>query len=641
MKKPLAMFTLFLTLTLQPLLVTMPVNVTYASPTTLELVNPINGTHLFNFTTSQKAVGDTFLINVTVTDVADLFSWQIGVGWDPTLLNFSRIVKPSDMVFAGKAYLEALDTSTPGYVVYGQALVNPADAVSTARGTLCQIELKIIKAPLPGQTLQCDIAFENLGTDTFMLNKNGFDISFTPINAQYKYTAPWTPPPPATIYLNPQKVVDISLTPGSTFNVSLQINGATDLHLWSLNIVFNGTILNVSNAFEGDFLKSAGATTFKFQQTWLNATHKALNMNCSLVNAVGQSGSGKLAEITFQVLEFGSTALKLMDVQLLNSLGIQLPFNAKDGFFSNMLIAKLSIEPPEVRGPQYVPGTTFKINVTLSDVENLKTCIFNLTYNPSIIQEILINIPPVAGKTPTKKLVVDDTAGYIYANLTYKGGITVYGQAPVMNVEFQVLSAGVSPINLTHTALYNINNEAISHEVYHGIFIGLIRDIAITDVETDLTVAYQGWQVKINVTVKNKGNVTETFDVKIYANSTLITSETVTALEPAANITLTLVWNTATAQPCNIYKISAQAGPVPYEINTADNFLEDGLVKVRFMGDVNGDGKVDMRDVTAEILCFRAYPGHPKWDPEMDLDRNRIIDMRDIVLIVINFNKAC
>jgi hypothetical protein len=59
------------------------------------------------------------------------------------------------------------------------------------------------------------------------------------------------------------------------------------------------------------------------------------------------------------------------------------------------------------------------------------------------------------------------------------------------------------------------------------------------------------------------------------------------------------------------------------------------------MGDVNDDGKVDMRDVTAEILCFRAYPGRPKWNPEMDLDRNSIIDMRDIVLIIINFNKAC
>jgi hypothetical protein len=474
-----------------------------------------------------------------------------------------------------------------------------------------------------------------------MIDKNGLDISFTPINAQYQYIAPWTPPPPATIYLNPQKVVDISLTPSNFFNVSLEILNATGLHSWSLNVVFNGTILDVNNAFEGDFLKSAGVTNFNFHQSWLNATHKVLRMNCSLVEVIDRSGSGKLAEITFQVLELGSTSLKLKDIQLLNPLKIQLPYNSRDGFFSNVLIAKLGIEPSEVRGPQYVPGTTFQINVTLSDVENLKTCIFNLTYNPLIIQEISITTLPVAGKSPLKKLIVDDTAGFIWANVTYKNGVAIYGSAVIMSVDFQVLSAGVSPINLTQTALYNVNNEAISHEVYHGIFIGLIRDIAITNVELDLHVAYQGWQVKINVTVKNKGNITETFDVKVYANSSQIASEIVAALEPETEITLTLIWNTATTQPCNIYKISAQAGPVPFEISTADNFFEDGEVKIRFMGDVNGDGKVDMRDATASILCFRAYPGHPKWNPEMDLDRNNIIDMRDVVLIAINFNKSC
>ncbi|MEM3361633.1 MAG: cohesin domain-containing protein, partial [Candidatus Bathyarchaeia archaeon] len=588
-----------------------------------------------------KSVGDTITINVTVNDVTDLFSWQIAVEWDPTLLSFSSISLPSDHVFKGKSYLPAgPDFPEPGYLVYGVSL-GPGQSSFSGSGRLCQIVLTIIKAPTSGQTLQCDISFENLAVDTFLLDSRALDISFTTVNAQYHYSQPWTPPPPATIYLNPEKIVDTSLTPGSTFNVNLDIINATDLRSWSVQIIFDKSILSTSDATEGDFLKSLGSTSFYFQQTTLNATHNVLYLNCSLTMEVGKSGNGNLAEIAFQVLELGSTKLVLNDVELLNPAGLQLPYISKSGFFSNTLIAKLSIEPPEVRGSEYTPGSTFKINVTLSDVESLKTCVFNLTYNPLIIQEINISVPSVSGQSPVKKLVVDDVAGYIWANLTYRNGISVYGSAVIMNVEFQVIAAGVSPINLTQTELFGLNNEVIVHEVYHGIFIGLIRDVAVIHVESDLSMAYKGWQVNISVVVKNKGNITETFDLIIYANSSQILEGIVTNLEPNEERTISMLWDTSTVEPCNFYKISAQAEPVPYEINTADNFLENGHIKIRFMGDVTGDGKVDMRDVNAAVQAFRAYPGRPLWNPELDLDRNNIIDMKDILIIILNFNKGC
>jgi len=638
MKKSL--ITLVLILTLQTVLLLNPLYVN-ASTTAIELVNPSDGSHLFSYTTRQKSVGDTFTINVTVKDVTDLFSWQIGVRWNASLLNYSSISLPANHIFAGKSYLPAgPDFPEPGYLVYGVSL-GPGQKSFTGSGTLCQITFKIIKAPLPGQTLSCSISFEKIGEDTFLLNSMGLDISFTTVNAQYNYSQPWTPPPPAKVYLSPEKIVNASLTPGNTFNVSLNILNATDLHSWSVEIVFNQSVLSASNAVEGDFLKSAGSTNFNFQQATLNATHNTLYMNCSLTTATGKSGNGNLAVITFQVKSLGTTSLSFKDVKLFNPTGMPLPFTSKNGFFSNMLIAKLSIEPREVRGPEYIPGSTFTVNVTLSDVDSLKTCVFNLTYNPSVIQEININVLPIMGQSPIKKLVIDDAKGYIWANLTYKNGITVYGSVAMMSVEFQVLAAGVSPINLTETALYNLSGQSIMHDVYNGAFIGLIRDIAVTNVESDLLIAYQGWQVNINVTVLNKGNVTETFDVILYANGSQIVKGTVVELNPNEERTILMIWDTTKAQPCNFYKISAQAGPVQYEINTADNFLEDGSIKVRIMGDVNGDGKVDMRDVSASVLAFRAYPGRPTWNPEIDLDRNKIIDMRDIVIIILNLNKTC
>jgi len=59
------------------------------------------------------------------------------------------------------------------------------------------------------------------------------------------------------------------------------------------------------------------------------------------------------------------------------------------------------------------------------------------------------------------------------------------------------------------------------------------------------------------------------------------------------------------------------------------------------MGDVNGDGKVNMDDISAVLDAFGSYPGHPRWNPNADLDPNNRIDMSDVVLVLSNFGKSC
>jgi hypothetical protein len=76
-------------------------------------------------------------------------------------------------------------------------------------------------------------------------------------------------------------------------------------------------------------------------------------------------------------------------------------------------------------------------------------------------------------------------------------------------------------------------------------------------------------------------------------------------------------------------------------MNLADNSFTDGNVKILLMGDVNGDGTINMRDINQLVMVFRSYPGTPKWDPMNDLDRNGIIDMRDITICILNFGKTC
>jgi len=63
------------------------------------------------------------------------------------------------------------------------------------------------------------------------------------------------------------------------------------------------------------------------------------------------------------------------------------------------------------------------------------------------------------------------------------------------------------------------------------------------------------------------------------------------------------------------------------------------VFSVKLVGDMNGDGKIDMKDVAAVARAFGSRPGDPKWNPAADLTGpipfvpDGIVDMRDVALV--------
>jgi len=55
------------------------------------------------------------------------------------------------------------------------------------------------------------------------------------------------------------------------------------------------------------------------------------------------------------------------------------------------------------------------------------------------------------------------------------------------------------------------------------------------------------------------------------------------------------------------------------------------------IGDVNGDGVVDICDIVIVAIAFGSKPGSPKWNPDADLNDDETVDIEDIVLAAINF----
>jgi parallel beta-helix repeat protein len=104
------------------------------------------------------------------------------------------------------------------------------------------------------------------------------------------------------------------------------------------------------------------------------------------------------------------------------------------------------------------------------------------------------------------------------------------------------------------------------------------HDIAITSVATSKTIVGQGYSLNTTVTVANRGDYTETFNVTLYTNTTAIATQTVT-LASRKSTTLTFTWNT-TGFAIGNYIMSAYVHSVPGETNLADNTYIGGTVRI-------------------------------------------------------------
>jgi hypothetical protein len=170
-----------------------------------------------------------------------------------------------------------------------------------------------------------------------------------------------------------------------------------------------------------------------------------------------------------------------------------------------------------------------------------------------------------------------------------------------------------------------------------------IRDVAVTNVASSKTVVGQGCSVNITVIVDNQGEPTETFNVTVQCNETAITlpnaeNYTTVTLASGESTTITFTWNT-TGFAYGNYTISAYAWPVPDEANTEDNNFTDGLVSVTIIGDVDGNGNVNVLDAIDLSNSFGKSTGQAGFNSDADFDDNGIVNILDAITLANNFGQ--
>ncbi len=168
-----------------------------------------------------------------------------------------------------------------------------------------------------------------------------------------------------------------------------------------------------------------------------------------------------------------------------------------------------------------------------------------------------------------------------------------------------------------------------------------VHDLAIVSVTYDpnVTVAYQGLTISIEVVPQNQGANPENFVVSCYANSTLIGSQT-KHLSAGQLMPINFEWNTSNVPP-GTYTIIANASiNGQTDTDPADNTFIDGEVYVKIPGDVNGNRVVDAFDLFDLSKAYESKPGDPNWNPDCDFNRDNKVDASDLLDLTKNLGKT-
>jgi uncharacterized repeat protein (TIGR02543 family) len=162
-------------------------------------------------------------------------------------------------------------------------------------------------------------------------------------------------------------------------------------------------------------------------------------------------------------------------------------------------------------------------------------------------------------------------------NATYLSGTVVTLTAvPSAGWTFQGWSGDVSGQQNAVSITMNGNKEVTA------TFIQLPlqkHDVAIRVVDVSPSQVYVGESVQIVVEAANLGDYSETFNVTVKYDSSIIEVMPVVSLSPHNSETITVGWNTAGVSP-GVYTVSANATVVEGDTNPENNNLIDGAVTI-------------------------------------------------------------
>jgi hypothetical protein len=509
--------------------------------------------------------GENFTVEIIIENVRYLYTFEFWLSWQTSVLNVTSVVEGPFLSRDG-----AYTTTFYRFIIYDKGFMRvlgslhgePPGNSATGTGTIAIITF---------------IVNNNGGTPLDLYNTNLID-AYTGKTIPHEVIDGYFQNPITKLYIDPPMIIDPTLKPSSTFQINITLENAINLYALKLNLSWQTSVLNVTSVVEGPFLSRDGAYTTTFESLIFEEEGN-LFLNTTLAGdpkPPAAEGNGTIATITFLVAHEGVSDLHLYDTSLTDPNGFEIYYTVEDGYFNPLPTVK--VEPPSIVDPTLTIGTTFQINITISNVENLYAWKMNLTWNPTLFEAANVQegdfLRRGGNYQTTFNVVINNTLGQIHIDCSLSGEpplAAVNGTGILAEILFEVLAGGETPLQLD-TKLFDYYGTEIPHSPQHGSFNNIYHDIAIIAIQPSKNDVIVGETIMINVTVKNNGTMPESFEINVYYNYSLLGTSSLTNFGPSQTQVLTFQWNTSLTIP-GIYNIKARASTVPGELETQNNEL--------------------------------------------------------------------
>jgi hypothetical protein len=334
---------------------------------------------------------------------------------------------------------------------------------------------------------------------------------------------------------------------------------------------------------------------------------------------------------------------------------------------NNAVIQVVSVVPTQLPTIQVVPSRTqdvrvgelVRIYMKVYDVNDLFAWQAKLSFDSSVLEFRGIWLPDDH---------VFSTATYISPHPIVENGNVTFGAALIgatpsfhgtgtlMVIDFKALTTGYSLFRLEPSETFLLDsqlNNVPTELVNSGVFV-FGDHIQIVSVNTTETQVYMGRLILVNVTTRNNGNIPQGFMVTVYLANELKVTQQVSNLLSGEEKTITFSIDTSTLTPYVHYAIWAEAGIVIDETYAYNNYYflwtmsynsyylywgAPRAITTRITPDINGDKRVDFRDIGIAAMAFGSSPGSPKWNLWADMNEDGNVNLKDVALVAKGFGK--
>jgi hypothetical protein len=297
-------------------------------------------------------------------------------------------------------------------------------------------------------------------------------------------------------------------------------------------------------------------------------------------------------------------------------------------------------------------GGDYTVYINITNVVDMYAWEFQLNYDPALLDLTSAAIVPGGLNEPTQTFydLTDEIAGHLWWAVSTKyptlTGISYFEHA-IFQMTFHTIGVGTSNIELYGIYLANSDGAEMTHTVTNGSVTVSAPDLTVSSIavlnlgcsiyKNDTDALGNPYYYPVEVEIANTGDADATaFYVKLeiyWINGSITEASEEISVASLAQGTATTVGFTSLFHPMQTgyYRlvVTVDSRNSVEESNESNNALTKEDVKVTVIGDLNGDGAVDILDGVRISLAWDSTPSDGWWNIKADINHNGIVSILD------------